>query len=118
RVTGVNIIDNETLETREYKANMVFLCASTIGTTQIMLNSTSSAFPNGIANSSGVLGHYLIDHIYNASASGDMEGFADDYYRGQRPTGPCIPRYKNLGKQTEKYSRGFFLRGNSTRSSV
>lgn len=118
RVTGVNIIDNETLETREYKANLMFLCASTIGTTQIMLNSVSSVFPNGIANSSGVLGHYLMDHIYNASASGDMEGFADDYYRGQRPTGPCVPRYKNLGKQREKYSRGFFLRGNSTRSSV
>ncbi len=118
RVDRVNVIDEQTLETREYKANMVFLCASTISTTQIMLNSISDAFPTGLANSSGALGHYLMDHIYNSSATGTFEGFEDDYYRGQRPTGPCVPRWVNLGKQKEKHSRGYFLRGNSLRESV
>lgn len=118
RASGVNVIDEQTLETREYKANMVFLCASTIGTTQIMLNSVSESFPDGIANSSGTLGHYLMDHIYNSSAGGVMEGFEDDYYKGQRPTGPIVPRWVNLGKQTEKFSRGYFLRGNAIRNSV
>ncbi|MBX2857669.1 MAG: GMC family oxidoreductase [Cellvibrionaceae bacterium] len=118
RVTGVNVIDEETLETREYQANMVFMCASTIGTTQIMLNSTSKAFPNGIANSSGVLGHYLMDHIYNSEARGEIEGFSDDYYKGNRPTNPVIPRFQNLKKQTQAYARGYFLRGGAARTSV
>ena len=118
RATGVNVIDEETLETREYHANMVFLCASTLGTTQIMLNSKSESFPNGIANSSGVLGHYLMDHIYNATARADIDGFEDDYYIGRRPTGPVIPRFKNLGKQTEAFSRGYFLRGGASRGSL
>ncbi|WP_416306933.1 GMC oxidoreductase [Neptunicella sp. SCSIO 80796] len=118
RVTGVNVIDEQTMETREYHANMVFMCASTIGTAQIMLNSTSEHFPTGIANSSGVLGRYLMDHIYNPSASGEIEGFDDDYYKGRRPTGPIIPRFNNLQKQTDKFSRGYFLRGGASRSGV
>lgn len=118
RATGVNVIDEETLETREYIGNMVFLCASTLGTAQIMLNSKSAAFPDGIANSSGVLGRYLMDHIYNVSASGIIEGFENDYYRGRRPTAPVIPRFVNLESQTEKFSRGYFLRTNTERLSV
>lgn len=118
RATGVQVIDENTLETREYKAKMIFLCASTLGTAQIMLNSKSTAFPTGIANSSGVVGRYLMDHIYNSSATGVIEGFDKDYYRGNRPTGPIIPRFQNLKKQTEKFARGYFLRGTSIRSSV
>jgi choline dehydrogenase-like flavoprotein len=118
RATGVNVVDAETLETREYHANMVFLCASTLGTAQIMLNSKSAAFPNGIANSSGVVGHYLMDHIYNVNASGTFEGFDDAYYRGNRPTGPVIPRFVNLDGQTEKFSRGYFLRMSTERMNV
>lgn len=118
RATGVNVIDEETLESREYHGNMIFLCASTLGTAQIMLNSTSSAFPTGIANSSGVLGHYLMDHIYNVSASGIIEGFEDDYYRGNRPTGPVIPRFVNLEGQEEKFARGYFFRTGAQRLGV
>jgi len=118
RVTGVNVVDNKTLETREYHGNMVFMCASTLGTAQIMLNSKSSGFPTGIANSSGVLGHYLMDHIYNTNASGTIEGFEDDYYSGNRPTGPVIPRFVNLKSQTEKFARGYFLRTGTRRLNV
>ena len=57
RATGVRVIDNETMETREYFAKVIFLCASTLGTTQIMFNSTCETFPNGIANSSSTLSH-------------------------------------------------------------
>jgi choline dehydrogenase-like flavoprotein len=118
RATGVNVIDEETLETREYHGNMVFLCASTLGSTQIMLNSKSASFPTGIGNSSGVLGHYLMDHIYNTNSTGVIEGFDDDYYRGNRPTGPVIPRFVNLDGQTEKFARGYFLRTSTSRLSV
>ncbi len=116
RVTGVQVVDAETLEAREYRARMVFLCASTLGTTQIMLNSTSEAFPNGLANSSGALGHYLMDHIYNARAYGKIDGFEEDYHRGRRPTGIMIPRYVNVNKKTEAFDRGFFLFGGAQRA--
>ena len=70
----MRVIDNDDLSEREYFAKVIFVCTSTIGSTQILMNSTSKKFPNGIANSSGVLGHYLMDHNYNSVASGDIDG--------------------------------------------
>lgn len=107
RATGVKIFDRVTGETKVYRANMIFLCASTLATTQIMLNSKSDAFPNGIANSSGVLGHYLMDHVQNCSAHGYIDGFDDEYYIGRRPTTTFIPRFRNVDKQDQPYLRGF-----------
>ena len=115
RATGVRVIDSETMETREYFAKVVFLCASTLGSTQILLNSTSPAFPTGIGNSSGVLGHYLMDHLYGAGASGRIDGFEGDYYSGRRPTGPYIPRFRNLNEQHPKFLRGYALAGGARR---
>lgn len=108
RVKGVRIIDNDDLSEREYYGKVVFLCASTLGSTQIMLNSKSKTFPNGIANSSGVLGHYLMDHNYNAKVSGDIMGFEDEYYRGRRPGGLLIPNFRyQPSRYSDKYQRGF-----------
>lgn len=108
RVRGVRVIDNENLTTREYFAKVVFLCASTLGSTQIMLNSKSKRFPNGIANSSGVLGHYLMDHCYSAMASGEVEGYEDEYYRGRRPTGGYIPNfYYKPALYADGFKRGY-----------
>lgn len=115
RVTGVRVIDNETMETREYFAKVIFLCASTLGTTQIMLHSTSPEFPTGIANSSGVLGHYLMDHLYGAGAEGRIEGFEEHYYSGRRPTGPYIPRFRNVKDQNPDFVRGYSLSGGAYR---
>src|SRR5439155_49795 len=70
RVTGVRVVDTTTKQTREYSGRLVFLCASTLATTRVLLNSKSPSFPNGLANSSGVLGHYLMDHHFRAGASG------------------------------------------------
>ncbi|MFA0373180.1 hypothetical protein AB4511_26705, partial [Vibrio sp. 10N.222.54.F6] len=81
------------LSQREYFAKVVFVCASTLGSTQILLNSTSKRFPNGIGNSSGVLGHYLMDHNYNAGGTGDLAGFDDEFYSGRRPTGVYMPNF-------------------------
>lgn len=116
RATGVRVIDSETMETREYFAKMVFLCASTLGSTQVLLNSTSPSFPTGLANSSGVLGHYLMDHLYGAGASGRIEGYEEDYYSGRRPTGPYIPRFRNVGKQETDFLRGYALSGGAARA--
>lgn len=115
RATGVRVIDSETLETREYYAKVIFLCASTIGTTQVMLNSVSEAFPEGIANSSGALGHYLMDHLYGAGATGTVPGFEDEYYSGRRPTGLYIPRFKNVLKKDADFLRGYSFAGSAQR---
>lgn len=115
RATGVRVIDAETLETRDYHARVVILCASTLASTAILLNSTSSAFPTGLANSSGVLGHYLMDHLWAAGASGRVEGFENDYYRGRRPTATYIPRFRNVIDKHPAFLRGYALAGSAGR---
>ncbi|WP_111977153.1 GMC oxidoreductase [Algibacillus agarilyticus] len=110
RVKGVRVIDNDDLTTREYFAKVVFLCASTLGSTQILLNSKSKKFPNGLANSSGTLGHYLMDHNYNAGAKGFVEGFENEYYSGRRPTSPYIPNFQyEPSRYKKEYKRGYAL---------
>ncbi len=116
RVKGVRVIDNDDLSEREYFAKVVFMCASTVGTTQVLLNSTSKRFPNGLANSSGVLGHYLMDHNYNASIGGDIPGFDDEYYQGRRPTGIYIPNFHyEPSRYSSKFVRGYAFAGRTLR---
>ena len=120
RVTGVRVVDVVTKQAREYEARVVFLCASTLATTRLLLSSTSPRFPNGLANSSGVLGHYLMDHHFLAGASGSIEGLLDHYYQGNRPNGIYIPRFRNLGDDASRrvdYVRGFGYQGGASRQS-
>lgn len=118
KATGVRIIDAETLETREYYAKIIFLNASTLGTAYILLNSTSDAFPNGLGNSSGQVGHNLMDH-HDGEVKGHYEGLTDRYYYGRRPTGIIIPRFRNVNEKTRRndYVRGFQYLGGAGRSS-
>ena len=117
KATGVRIIDAETNEAIEYKAKVIFLCASTLSSTQIMLNSTSGRFENGLGNDSGELGHNLMDHTYRSGATGTVEGYDDRYYKGRRPNGIYIPRYWNVDKAstTDKFIRGFGFQGGAGR---
>ncbi|MFA0810680.1 GMC oxidoreductase [Microbulbifer epialgicus] len=116
RIAGVRVIDSRTLKQREFLAEIVFLCASTLGSTQILLNSANKHFPNGLANSSGVLGHYLMDHNYNATAHGYLEGYQDDYYSGRRPTGILIPNFQYKPELYQKhYKRGYQIAGTAYR---
>ncbi len=108
RVTGVRVLDARTRKGRTYQGKMVFLNASTIPTAQILLASTSAMFPNGLANSSGMVGRNLMDHVGGAFAVGMYPGFTDRYYRGRRPQANIIPRYRNIDTQ-EDYLRGFGL---------
>jgi choline dehydrogenase-like flavoprotein len=118
KATGVRIIDSETNEEIIYKAKIIFCNASTLSTTQILMNSTSSRFPNGLGNDSGELGHNLMDHTYRVGASGLVDGFDDQYYKGRRPNGIYIPRYVNLkdGPQSDKFIRGFGYQGGGSRA--
>lgn len=108
KATGVRVIDTNTKQATEYFAKIIFVNAGTLNTALILLNSTSSRFPNGMGNDSGELGHNLMDHNYNARISGEHNGFQDQYFSGRRPTGIYIPRFRNWGddKQTA-YKRGF-----------
>jgi choline dehydrogenase-like flavoprotein len=107
RVTGVRVLDADTKRSTEYFARVVFLCASTLGSTAILLNSRSSRFPNGLGNDSGVLGHYLMDHHNGGGAAGTYSRLADRYYRGRRSTSMYIPRFRNVAKRDNEFTRGY-----------
>jgi len=119
KAVGVRYVDRTTGIMREAYARVIFLCASALATTQIMLNSTSSRFPNGLANDSGVLGHYLMDHHFHIGAAAELRGGDDRYFQGNRPNGIYIPRFRNLSKRTQRsdYLRGFGYQGEATRPS-
>src|SRR5690606_15051322 len=107
KATGVRVIDAETNEMIEFYANIIFLNASTLGSTFILLNSTSDRFPNGLGNDSGELGHNLMDHHFRVGASGEYDGFTDKYYYGRKPNGIYIPRFRNVKEKRNDYIRGF-----------
>lgn len=115
RATGVRVLDAETRQTTDYFAKVVFLCASTFGSTFIMLNSISSRFPNGFGNDSGELGCNIMDHQLEIGARADVDGYDDMYYTGRRPNGIYIPRYRNVGKDKRNYLRGFGYQGGAGR---
>ncbi len=117
KAVGVRVIDAETNEWVEFYAKIIFLNASCLGSTFIMLNSKSDRFPNGFANSSGELGHNLMDHHFRTGARGVTEDFADQYDYGRRPTGFYIPRFRNVDKdsQQQEYIRGFGYQGGARR---
>ena len=107
RVVGVRVIDAETLETRFYSSKVVFLNASAMASAMILLQSRSSAFPNGLANSSDQVGRNLMDHVSDAGASGLIGGFENKTVFGRRPGGIYIPRYANITEHDKPYLRGF-----------
>lgn len=107
RATGVRIIDALTKQVVEYGARVIFVNASALNSNLILLNSTSSRFPNGLGNDTGLLGKYVGFHIYRASANGRVEGFRDKYYYGRNPTEPIIANYRNLNQQDTDYVGGF-----------
>ncbi len=117
RASGVRVIDRESKEMREVKGRTVFLCASALGSVKILMNSTSSRFPNGLANSSGTLGHYIMDHHFKVGASATFPGFEDTYTYGNRPNGVYIPRFRNLPGQRRDvdFLRGYGYQGGAFR---
>ena len=117
KATGVRILDAETNETQEYYAKVIFLNASTLGTSWILLHSTSDAFPNGFGNTSEQVGHNLMDHHYGVGARCRFDGFEDKYFYGRRPNGIYIPRFRNISRDTMRsdYVRGFGYQGSSNR---
>ena len=115
KATGVEVLDAETNKTYEYYAKVIFLNASTLNSTWILMNSATDVWDGGLGSSSGELGHNLMDHHFRLGASGRMEGFDDKYYFGRRPTGIYIPRFRNIGNDKRDYIRGFGYQGGASR---
>ncbi len=115
RATGVQVRDSVTMQDREFHAKIVFVCASTISSTALLMNSVSERFPNGMGNDSGELGHNLMDHHFRAGASGSWEGDEDRYYYGRRANGIYVPRYRNVDDDKRDYLRGFGYQGGASR---
>jgi len=107
KASGVEIIDTETNQVIEFYSKIIFLNASTVATSFILLNSTSSRFPNGLGNDSDQVGRNLMDHHKGLSASASVEGFEDSYYFGRRPTPAYIPRFKNIHEKEQNFLRGY-----------
>ena len=120
KATGVRIVDAETKESIEFKAKIIFLCASAIASTSILLNSKSNRFPNGLGNDSGELGHNLMDHHFRVGANGKIDGWEDQYYKGRRANGIYIPRFQNMGDAATKkdYLRGYGYQGGGSRNGM
>jgi choline dehydrogenase-like flavoprotein len=115
KATGVKVLDAETNEQHEFFGKVIFLCASTFGSTFIMMNSISNRFPNGFGNDSDQLGRNIMDHHLSVGASAQVDGFQDQYYSGRRANGFYIPRYRNTGKDKRDYLRSFGYQGGASR---
>jgi glucoside 3-dehydrogenase (cytochrome c) catalytic subunit len=116
RVTGVRVIDRETREPLEFFGRIVFLGASTLESTRILLHSTSADFPDGLANSSGALGRYLMDHTMGVGATATFPGWEAYGTYGQRPNGIYIPRFRNVTEPTPDFLRGYGYQGGTWRA--
>jgi choline dehydrogenase-like flavoprotein len=116
RASGVRVIDAITLESKEYTSRIVFLCASAIESVRLLLNSKSARFPDGLANTSGTLGKYVMDHHYGSGASGTVPGFTDKRTTGRRPNGIYIARFRNVKSQHPDFLRGYGMQGGSGRN--
>ncbi|ANE49611.1 GMC oxidoreductase [Flavisolibacter tropicus] len=115
KAKGVRVLDAETNKTYDYFSKIVFLNASTLNTTWILMNSATDIWPGGLGSSSGSLGHNLMDHHLGVGAGGWVEGYEDKYYYGKRPNGIYIPRYQNLFGDKRDYLRGFGYQGGANR---
>ncbi|MFC0517120.1 GMC oxidoreductase [Mucilaginibacter angelicae] len=115
KAKGVEVLDAETNKTYEYFAKIVFVNASTINSAWILMNSATDVWEGGLGSSSGELGHNLMDHHLNVSASGRFEGYEDKYYFGRRANGFYIPRFRNLNGEKRDYIRGFGYQGSASR---
>ncbi|GGC30022.1 oxidoreductase [Parapedobacter defluvii] len=118
KAKGVRVIDTETGDVYEYYARIIFLNASTIASAAILLNSKSDRFPDGLGNDSDQIGRNLMDHHSSAGASGIYEGYQDYYYKGRRPCGFLIPRFRNVGENHRpEFVRGYQIQGIGSRDS-
>jgi len=115
RARGLLYIDRITREPKEVYGRAVVLCAQALESVRILLNSANTQHANGLGNSSGVLGHYLMDHIMGGGARAEFPEFAGKFnWNGpNRPAGVYIARFRNLpnGPRSKNFLRGYGYEG-------
>jgi choline dehydrogenase-like flavoprotein len=116
RVGAVRVVDAVTREELEFRARIVFLCASTLESTRLLLLSSSPDFPNGLGNSSGQVGRNLMDHTMGGGARGIIPGFERQTSYGRRPNGIYLVRFRNVKEKHPDFLRGYAFQGGGWRS--
>jgi choline dehydrogenase-like flavoprotein len=104
------------MQALEFRARVIFLCASALESTRILLNSKTDRFPGGLGNSSGQLGKNLMDHVFGAGARGTIPGMEDRTSYGRRPNGIYIARFRNVKDRQADFVRGYGFQGGASRS--
>jgi glucoside 3-dehydrogenase (cytochrome c) catalytic subunit len=115
RAAGVRVIDSQTKAAVEFRAKVVFLCASALESVRILFNSAMPEFSNGLANSSGELGHNLMDHVTAGGATALIPGNEDRLELGRRPNGTYMPRFRNVKSKHPDFLRGYGFQGGAHR---
>ena len=116
RATGVRVVDGNTRQMFDVNAKVVFLCASALESTRILLNSATAEFPTGLGNSSGELGHNLMDHIMGGGASATLPWAKDRREVGNRPDAIYVPRFRNVKTKHPDFLRGYGFEGRAERA--
>jgi glucoside 3-dehydrogenase (cytochrome c) catalytic subunit len=115
RARGVSYIDRNTRELKEVRGRVVTLCAQSLESVRILFNSKSRQYPNGLANSSGALGHYLMDHCTGGNAYAEFPQFTEKASLNgpNRPDGIYVIRFRNThnGPRSKKFLRGYGYQG-------
>ncbi|HUZ45145.1 MAG TPA: GMC family oxidoreductase [Terriglobia bacterium] len=115
KAKGVLYIDRNTREPKEVRGRTVILCAQSSESVRILFNSANRQYPNGLANSSGVLGHYLMDHIMGGGAQGELPqlGGKPNINGPHRPDGIYVIRFRNThnGPRDKNFLRGYGFQG-------
>ena len=107
KAVGVRIIDANTHQATEYFSKIIFVNASALNSNLILLNSTSSRFPNGFGNDNGLLGKYVCFQNYRGSVGGDVEGYEDKYYYGRRTAECMMANFRNIKKNDVDFVGGY-----------
>jgi choline dehydrogenase-like flavoprotein len=109
KAAGVRVIDAKTKQSTEYFAKIIFVNAACLNSNLLLLNSTSSRFPNGLGNDHDILGRYMAFQNYRGSLSASIDGPEDKYYYGSRPVSPLMPSFRNVYKQETDFLRGYLV---------
>ena len=116
KVTGVRVVDAKTKQAQVIPARMVFLCASAMASTQILMNSRIPGSGKSHFDNSGTLGRYVMDHIFRVGISGDIPGMTEYIEYGRRPGAVYIPRFRNVGgEEGVGFKRGYGYQGGARR---
>ena len=116
RVTGVRVVDANSGQAEVIPARLVFLCASAMASTQILMNSQIPGTGQSHFDNSNTLGRYVMDHIFRVGAAGEVPGLTEYIEYGRRPGGVYVPRFRNNGgEEGVGFKRGYGYQGSASR---